>query len=396
MEFNAEDNATVAYGANPAKLVYYESSALWIDVGGDWSLGTLKYTENGGKVSPGAPSGPGESAAELTVNTAVGGTVFAAFRSGSAVIGVGAGLDWDKVSLGFSGISVPEIGYFWEGEVYSFSVPKEHVQGVVGFDMNPWALGFSGKYTLVSHNAEFKADDVYSAELGLTNAEILGGTFYRSGGTQFDAAGGVQILKNRLELAEPYSPVAGGEAKGMRVVAHAGYRKPLWSKCAFGINGDVKITPGVTVTDDDLDYNIAEGDELDIKVGPGFAIYPDEQTTLAFDYNVILRRVNLDTLTDEGKVIGEHSLSETWTSTQVGLERWFTEDVSAKAGWRQNILAYPRNTMFAGACYRPGERWSFNYDYAEGTIAVDKVSAFMTLADVINLGGHRITLTYSF
>ena len=99
---------------------------------------------------------------------------------------------------------------------------------------------------------------------------------------------------------------------------------------------------------------------------------------------------------ENGDVLGEHSLSETWTNTQVGLERWFTEDIAAKAGWRQNILAYPRNTLFAGACYRPNERWTFNYDYAEGTIAVDKISAFMTLADVINPGGHRITLTYNF
>jgi hypothetical protein len=36
VEFNAEDNATFAYVANPARLVYYERSTVLMDVGGDW------------------------------------------------------------------------------------------------------------------------------------------------------------------------------------------------------------------------------------------------------------------------------------------------------------------------------------------------------------------------
>jgi hypothetical protein len=394
--FNAEDNATSAYTVNPAKLAYFTTSTIIFDVGGDWSLGTVKYTENGGSVEPGSPAEPGESAAELTINTAVGGTGFAAFRSGTTVFGFGAGLDWDKVSLGLSGTSVPELGYFPEGEVFSFSIPEKYVCGAVAFDMNPWAVGFSGKYTTVSHKAEDEADYSYSAELGLTDAEILGGVFYRSGGTHFDAGGGVQILKNRLELTEPFSPVAGGEATGMRFGGRVGYRNLLWSKCAFGVNCDVRLTPGITITDDDVDYDIAEGSELDLGIMPGFALYPDDRTTLAFDYNVGLRKVDLDTLSSRGRITGEYRFSETWTYSQVGLERWLTEDVSAKAGWRQNILAYPRNTMFAGACYRPNDRWSFNYDYVEGTISIDKISTFMTLSDVVDVGGHRITLAYSF
>ena len=40
VEFNAEDNATIGYVVNPAKLAYYERSAFLFDVGGDWSIGS--------------------------------------------------------------------------------------------------------------------------------------------------------------------------------------------------------------------------------------------------------------------------------------------------------------------------------------------------------------------
>jgi hypothetical protein len=396
VEFNAEDNATFAYVANPARLVYYESSTLVFDVGGDWSMGTLKYTENGGKVKPGEPPEPGEAAAELKINTAVGANGLAAFRTGGVVIGVNGGFNWDKLSFGASGMGLPEIGYFYEGEVLSFSVPAQHVKGVVAFDRKPWAFGFSGKYARTAHVLEDEVEDVASAELALSDIEFLGGIFYRINGTRFHAGGGAQMLKNRVEVDEPYEPTAGGEATATRFLVRAGYRFMLWPKCALGVNFDGKITPNTAVKDDDLDYDIAEGTEYDISVMPGFALYPDDQTTLAFDYNVNFLRIGLDTLDQAGKVTGEHDLSETWANTQVGLERWFTEDVSAKAGWRQNILAYPRNTMFAGACYRPNENWSFNYDYSEGVIAIDKLSAFLVLADVVRPGGHKITLTYSF
>jgi hypothetical protein len=396
VEFNAEDNATFAYLANPARLVYYERSTLVFDVGGDWSMGSLKYTENGGKVKPGDPPEPGEAAAEVKVNTAVGGKGLAAFRTGGVVFGVGGGFNWDKLSFGASGMGVPEIGYFYEGEVLSFSIPAQNVAGVVAFDSKPWAFGFSGKYARTAHVLEDEADDVASYELALSNIEFLGGIFYRTNGTRFHAGGGGQMLKNRVEVDEPGEPMAGGEATAMRFLARAGYRFMLWPKCALGVNFDGKITPNTKVTDDDLDYDIAEGTEYDVRVMPGFALYPDDRTTLAFDYNVNFLKIGLDTLDQTGEVTGEHDLSETWANTQVGLERWFTEDVSAKAGWRQNIFAYPRNTMFAGACYRPDGNWSFNYDFSEGVIAIDKLSAFLVLADVIRPGGHRITVTYSF
>lgn len=395
VEFNAEDNATFAYVANPARLVYYERSTILMDVGGDWSMGALKYTENGGKVKPGQSPGPGESAAELKVNTSVGGSGLAAFRMGSVVFGIDGGYDWDKLSVGSSGTAFPELNYY-EGEVLSFSIPAQHVTGVVAFDSRPWAFGFAGKYARTGHVLEDEVDDVSKIELALTNMEFLGGIFYRADGTRLHAAGGAQMLKNRLEIDEPYEPMRGGEAGAMRFLARAGYRFMPWSKFALGVNFDGKITPSVTVTDDDLDYDIAEGTEYDVRVLPGFAFYPDEQTTLAFDYNVNFVRIGVDTLDETGRVTGEHALSETWTNTQVGLERWFTEDISGKAGWRQNIFAYPRNTMFAGAYYRPNENWSFNYDYSEGVIAIDKLTTFIVLKDVIRPGGHRITVTYSF
>lgn len=396
VEFNAEDNATFAYVANPARLVYYERSTILADVGGDWSMGMFSYTENNGKVTPGQPGEPGEAAVELKLNTSVGGSGLAAFRMGSMVFGVEGGYDWDNISLGAVGMTLPELGYFYEGEVLSFSIPAQHVAGMVAFDSKPWAFGFAGKYGHTAHVAQDEVYDVYQAKLALSNVEFLGGIFYRTDGTRFHAAGGAQMLTNRVEVDEPYEPMAGGEAKAMRILTRAGYRFMPWSKFALGANFDGKITPSITVTDDDLDYDIADGSEWDVRVLPGFAFYPDDRTTLAFDYNVNFVRIGLDTMDETGKVIGEHKVSETWSNTQVGLERWFTEDVSAKAGWRQNIFAYPRNTMFAGAYYRPNENWSFNYDYSEGVIAVDKLTTFLVLKDVIRPGGHRITVTYSF
>ena len=396
VEFNAEDNATFAYVANPARLVYYERSTILMDVGGDWSMGTLKYTENDGKVTPGQPPEPGEAAAELKLNTSVGGSGLAAFRMGSIVFGVDGGFNWDKLSIGAVGMTLPEMGYFDEGEVLSFSIPAQYVKGLVAFDSKPWAFGFAGKYAHTAHVLEEEADDVAKTELALTDMEFLGGIFYRTNGTRFHAGGGAQMLTNRVEVDEPGEPMAGGEAKAMRILARAGCRFMPSSKFALGVNFDGKITPNVTVTDDGLDYDIAEGSEFDVRVLPGFAFYPDDQTTLAFDYNVNFVSIGVDTFDDTGKVLGEHKLSEMWTNTQVGLERWFTEDISAKAGWRQNIFAYPRNTMFAGAYYRPNENWSFNYDYSEGVIAIDKLTAFIVLKDVIRPGGHRITVAYSF
>ncbi len=395
VEFNAEDNATFAYVANPARLVYYERSTILTDVGGDWSIASLKYTENNGKVEPGQPGEPGESASELKVNTSVGGSGLAAFRMGSIVFGVGGGYNWDKISIGSVGTTFPELNYY-EGEVLSFSIPAQHVTGIVAFDSKPWAFGFAGKFARTAHVLEDEVDDIWSAELALTDIEFLGGIFYRTNGTRFHAAGGAQMLKNRVEIDEPDEPMVGGEATAMRILMRAGYRFMPSSKFALGVNFNGKITPNVTATDDGLDYDIAEGSEYDVRVLPGFAFYPDEQTTLAFDYNVNFVSIGVDTLDDTGKVLGEHKLTETWTNTQVGMERWFTEDVSAKAGWRQNILAYPRNTMFAGAYYRPNENWSFNYDYSEGVIAIDRLTAFIVLKDIIRPGGHRITVTYSF
>jgi hypothetical protein len=367
-----------------------------MDVGGDWSLGTVKYTENGGKVVPGEPSPEGEAALEIKLNTSVGGSGLAAFRMGSVVFGIDGGYDWDNVSLGAEGTAVPELGYFYEGEVLSFSIPAQHVTGIVAFDSNPWAFGFSGKYAHTAHVAEDEEDDVASVELALTNMEFLGGIFYRTNGTRFHAAGGAQMLKNRVEADEPYEPVQGGEVTATRFLVRTGYRFMPWSKFALGANFDGKITPGLTVTDDGLDYDVADGSETDIRILPGFAFYPDDRTTLAFDYNINFVRIGVNTYDADGRTLGEHNLSETWSSTQVGLERWLMEDISAKAGWRQNILAYPRNTMFAGACYHPNDNWSFNYDYSEGVVGIDKVSAFIVLKDVVRPGGHRITLTYSF
>ncbi|UCH79227.1 MAG: hypothetical protein JSU81_04570 [Candidatus Coatesbacteria bacterium] len=396
VEFNAEDNATFGYEVNPAKLAYYERSTVLADFGGDWSLGSISYSENGGGVAPGEPPAPGASAVELKVNLAVGGSGLLVFRWGPTLLGFTGGATWDKISVGFSGVDVPYLGYFWEGEVYSFRVPAQRIGGIFAYDTPPWAFGFSGGYKLVSHVGEVEEDDVASAELGLSELDVVGGVFYRTNGTRFDAAGGAQILKNRLDLVDPYGPAAGGEATATRFVVRTGYRTLLWSTGAFGANVDARLTPGITFVDDGLANDVAEGSEFDIRLQPGFAVYPDEQTTLAFDYNVNFVRVNVDTLDQGGRVTGEHALSETWTSTQVGLERWFTEEISAKAGWRQNIFAYPRNTMFAGAFYRPNENWSLNYDYSEGVIAVDKLSAFMTLGDLVRLGGHKMTLTYSF
>jgi hypothetical protein len=394
--FNAEDNATFAYVLNPARLVYYERSTVLMDVGGDWSMGILKYSENGGKVEPGhAPGDPGESASELKVNTSVGGSGLAAFRMGSVVFAFDGGYDWDMISIGSVGTTFPELNYY-EGEVLSFSIPTQRVKGIVAFDSNPWAFGFSGKYARTAHVYEDEVDDVDRDELALTDMEFVGGLFYRTNGTRFHAAGGAQMLKNRVESDYVGEPMEGGEVKGMRVLTRAGYRFMPWSRFALGVNYEGKITPSMTVTRDDFDYDPADGSELDVRILPGFAFYPDEQTTLAFDYNVNLTRINVDAYDYTGKVTGEHSLSETWTSTQVGLERWFTEEVAAKAGWRQNIFAYPRNTMFAGAYYLPNENWSFNYDYSEGVVTIDRLSAFIVLKDVIRPGGHRITVTYSF
>lgn len=395
VEFNAEDNATFAYVANPARLVYYERSTVLVDVGGDWSMGTLKYTENGGKVKPGEPPGPGESGSELKVNTSVGGSGLAAFRMGSVVFGVDAGYSWDQLSIGSVGPAFPELNYY-EGEVLSFSIPAQRVTGIVAFDSKPWAFGFAGKYARTAHVLEDEVEDVERTELALSNIEFLGGAFYRTNGTRLHVGAGAQMLKNRYEFDEANAATVGAEVKAMRILARAGYRFMPWSKFALGVNFDGKITPSMTVTDDDLDYDIADGSEFDVRVLPGIAFYPDEQTTLAFDYNVNFVKIGVDTLDESGTVTGEHDLSEIWTNTQVGLERWLTEDVSIKAGWRQNIFAYPRNTMFAGAYYRPNENWSLNYDYSEGLIGIDKLSAFIVLKDVIRPGGHRITIGYGF
>lgn len=397
VQFNAEENATSAYAANPAKLVYYDASMAWLDFGGDWSMGTLTYSENGGKIEPGEPPDePDEGATELKLNTAIGGRGFAAFRSGSTVFGVNAGVDWDKLSIGVSGMSLPELGYFWEGEVFSFSIPREYIGGIIAFGGKPWSFGFSGKYALASCKATEKVDEVSGVELALSNIEVLGGTAYRSGGTVFDVAAGAQILKNRLEYIDPYAEDTGSDVSGTRILGRAGYRWMAWSKGALALNADLKFTPGMKVADDEIDYDLAEGSELDVRFGPGFALYPDEKTTLAFDLNISMRRINVDTLDSEGETMTEYALGETWTYTQVGVERWLLDDFAVKAGWRQNIMVYPRNTMFAGACYKPSGSWGFNYDYAEGTIGIDKVSAFMTLNDIVNPGGHRITLSYSF
>lgn len=409
VEFNAEDNALVSYVANPAKLVYYSRSTVLLDVGGDWSLGSITYSENGGKAKPGTPPEPGEAAAELTFNVSGAGTGLGVIRSGSTVAAFGGRVGWTTFSVGLSGVSLPEIGY-WEGATYTFDVPSEQAEAVVAFDLGSWACGASGRFYHTDATSDDKWFETWEpqsgwnySELELNDFEFMGGAFYRSDGTRLGFAGGVQVVKNALDLLYdepgywfPYPRHDGFEASASRFLGRADYRTMPWSRVGIGFKFDFKIAPGVTVDEHGVDYRVAEGTEYDLAFKPGFAFYPDERTAVAFDYNVNLVHLGYDELDHMGEVFNEYGFDELFTSSQVGLERWFTDDVSFKAGWRQNVLAFPRNTMFAGACYRPNENWTFNYDFAEGYVTAEKPSAFLTLADLVHPGCHRITLTYGF
>ncbi len=411
VEFNAEDNALVSYVANPAKLVYYGRSTVLLDVGGDWSIGSIKYSENGGKGKPGAPPEPGEAGAELTFNVAAAGTGLGVVRSGAAVAAFGGHVDWTTFSVGLSGFSVPEVGY-WRGDSYTFDVPNERVEAVVALDLGSWAWGGSARFghTNASSDDKWIGESAWNpemrwnfAELTLTNIEFLGGGLYRSGETRFGFAAGLQLLNNSLDVlyADPgywysYPRHDGFEASAKRFLGRADYRMMPWTRVGIGFKLDFNAAPGVTVDEHDVDYRVAEGTEYDLAFRPGFALYPDDRTAIAFDYNVNLVHLAYDELDHTGGTFNEYVFDELVTSSQVGVERWLTDDVSVKAGWRQNVLALPRNTMFAGACYRPGENWSLNYDYAEGYVTVNRPSAFLTLADLVRPGSHRITLTYSF
>lgn len=409
--FNAEDNALVSYTANPAKLVYYARSAVLLDVGGDWSVGSIKYSEGGGKGEPGTPPEPGEAAAELTFNVAAAASGLGVLRSGSTVAAFGGGVDWTTFSVGLSGVSVPEVGY-WEGDAYTFSVPSERAEAVVAFDLGSWAFGASGRFSYTDATSDEKwyeygrwePESGWSFdELTLTNVEFLGGAFYRSEDTHLGFAGGLQVLRNSLDLLYSetwywywYPRHDGFKASATRFLGQADYRTMPWSKVAVGLKFDFKVAPVVAIDEHDVDYRVGEGLEYDLAFRPGFALYPDEKTTVAFDYNVNLVHLGYDELDHMGRIFNEYSFDDLATSTQVGLERWFTDDVSFKAGWRQNVLAVPRNTMFAGACYRPNENWTFNYDFAEGYVTVNDPSAFLSLGDLVHPGSHRITLTRNF
>jgi len=408
VEFNAEDNALIGYASNPAKLAYFESSALWLDAGGDWSWGTLSYRENGGRTTPGQPPEPGESAAEVTLNLAAGLRGRGVFRSGPTVAAFGAGFDWTRLSGGLSGFSFPEIGY-WESEHFTVSVPAEHVEGVFAYDLGEWAWGVAGKYARSTASLDHKwietgwyyVPEDEQQELSLSKVEVRGGGMYRSERTRCNAFVGGQRLRNTLDVISAdwygWGTVHDTyEVSGTRLLAGGGYAVKLWPKLGVGANVEVAVAPAIALDDDEVDYQVAEGFEYDVGVLPGLALYPDDRTTLAFDYNVRFRRLSYDDLDAQGRITDEYDLHEVLTSSQVGLERWLTDTVSFKVGWRQNAFVYPRHTMFAGACYRPSERWSFGYDYAEGVVNLSEPSAFMTVSDVVRPGAHRLTLIYSF
>ena len=144
------------------------------------------------------------------------------------------------------------------------------------------------------------------------------------------------------------------------------------------------------------EYKLAEGSMLDVGLGAGVALEPDDRTVVGLDYLTSFARIRMDLFDEGGKTTAIVEPTVFATSLRLGAERWLSENLAIRGGIKQNPFYLPLRTVaFWGGTYLVGD-FKVNYSYDPSYLDLSRLTFFPTLEGVVNEGGHRFFLSWNF
>lgn len=438
VEFYAEQNVYRAYLANPADFTLFEETFVAGDFGGDLSFGGFSYSRNRGTAEPGPTEPEDKAGLDVSYTAGLGGRAFGAYRRDFLVAGGSFDFNRGAASFGYNGEAITVDPFFAADEGYNdvdLVSQKYGITAVAAAALEPHAVGLS--FSLTPERIEGDYDFEYlplTSEEGIHRVErlwgrrevkdycIKGGYSLRPG-EAFDVGGafGLRILRSNLdwrdESAEEVPTVITKEGetgtlkmKGLAVTLGGNGRYKLLENLRVGGALAMEFIPGITMDwrgetwdlsgpfgeRETEDYRLAKGSERHYGFGGGLAFYPDEKTTLAFDYGYDRFSASGEVYDEGRSVVEELEFSCYHTFTRLGVERWIIDDLAARVGWEQDLFSYPRNVFFGGLAYKFDDDWFINYDYRGGQLTVNNLSLFVPFDDVVKPASHRFTVVRYF
>jgi len=438
LEFYAEQNKYRAYLSNPADFILFDQTFITGDLGGDLSFGGFTYSKNKGKAKPGPTEPEDKAGLDVSYTAGLGGMALGAYRFGPWVAGGSLEFNRDAASLGYNGAGTTLEPFFTTDDGWvdvDLASQRYGITAVAAATLEPHVAGVS--FSFMPERLEGDYDFEYLPAPGeegthlieklwgrreLKEYRVTAGYALRPG-DEFDVGGtfGVRVLRSTLNwrdesVEEDPAGVADEgasgdiELKGVGVTVGGAGRYKLLDNLRVGGSLELQFIPGIKLDRRgerwDLvgpfgertaeDYRMANADERHYKFGGGLAFYPDEKTTLAFDYGYDRLTLSADVYDDETAEVDELELAAYHTFTRLGVERWVIDDLAGKIGWEQNLFAYPRNVFFGGVTYKFDDDWLINYDYRGSQITVNNLSLFVPFEDVVKPASHRFTVTRYF
>ena len=435
--FIAEPNIYRAYLANPAYFNLLPKSFVAGDVGGDLSFGGFDYSRDGGSPGPGPTDPAGEAGMDISYTAGLGARGLGAYRQDFWNVGGAAAFDRTTAGFSYNGAAIDMSPLFDTGDGWTDvdATSQSYAITAVGsaaFDAHVVGGSFAFRPERLEGDYTFEflpGQDVpgghnISEAWGrreLKDYQVKAGYSFR-GGEKFDVGGaaGFRALRSAVDwmtkhVEERESVEDQGHKGGVKLQAN-GFtldgdgRYFLMNKIRVGGAFSFQRLSDIPIDfyGEDWDlvgpfgereakaYRLADAQEQKWRLGGGLAFYPDERTTLAFDYGYDRWTARADVFADDGALDDELKLSAFHTYTQLGVERWVIDNLACKAGWRQNLFSLPRNVFFAGVYYKFDDNWHINYDYTGGQLTVNNISLFVPFNDVVKPASHRFTVVRYF
>jgi hypothetical protein len=436
VEFFAEQNIFRAYLGNPAYFCLFEYTFIAGDGGGDLSFGGFSYSENGGTPSPGPTEPEEETGLDVSYTAGLGGRALGAYRRDFWVLGGAFDFNRSSASLGYKGGAVTVDPFFdtddgWAdvdlvGQRYGITAAgaAEFAPHVAGgsFSFKPERLEGSYDFEFLPPPGEegtHRVEEVWGRR-EVKEYNLKGGYAFRpNDGYDVGGALGFRILRSTINWREdtaeelPENVIRQGRSgalklRGTAVTIDGSGRYYVFDNVRVGGEVAMEFVPGINVdwTGEKWDlsgpfgewetdaYRLAKCDERHYRFGGGVAFYPDEKTTLAFDYGYARLSLSAEAYNESSSEVDQHDFAAYHTYTRLGAERWLTDNLGAKIGWEQNLFSYPRNVFFGGIAYKFDDDWFINYDYRGGQLTINNLSLFVPYGDVIKPASHRFTVTW--
>lgn len=431
--FIAEPNTFRAWRINPADFNLFATTFIGGNIGGDLSLGGFSYSRNGGAGKPG-PADPDEhqEGVDISYLAGVGGTALGAYRRDALAVGGQALYDYTRAQFGYNGGGLTLPPFFTTDEGFSrirMSAQTYSLAACGSWDFQPHVIGLSCAYNPEKAEGDYDYEFIPEGNETYSIAEMWGrrelsdihakvGYALRPGGDwDIGGAAGYRLLENHLQ-GRDYSGDesalssdtrnAQGEvrARGQGFTLDGAGRYLFWGKLRIGGMFHMQRLAGVTVDYNcqgwdktgpfgeyiSQDFRLAEGDEMILRGGGGVAVYPDERTTIAFDYGYNRLSASANLYRDQDPEFDKATFAAYHTYTQLGAERWVLDNFAVRAGWGQNLFGTPRTVWNAGLSYKFDDNWFVSYDYRGDQLTLQDLSVFVPLNEVIKPASHRFTV----